>query len=120
MRSRILRRSSSRSDSPAPEPCCRPPPADDSRRRLPQARRDVLQPCHLYLQLRLAAMRMTMEDLHDHTRPIEHLRTGSALEVACLARRDLLIDDHELRLRRRVRIRLELRRILLFLVGALE
>src|SRR5260370_31673022 len=65
-------------------------------------------------------MRMTMEDLHDHSGPIKHLRTGSALEVACLARRDLLIDDHELRLRRRVRIRLELRSILLFLVGALK
>ena len=29
----VLEYSRSRSDSPAPEPCCRPPPANDSRRR---------------------------------------------------------------------------------------
>ena len=111
-----MRRSSSRSDSPAPEPLL--PPA--ARRRLPQARRDVLQPRDLDLQLRLAAVRMTMEDLHDHAGAIEHLRAGRALEVACLARRDLVIDDHELRLRPRFRIRLDLRGIRLLLVGVLK
>src|SRR5260221_4025401 len=94
------------------------PPA--ARQRLPQPRRDVLQPRDLYLQLRLTAVCMTMEDLHDHASPIEHLRTGCTLEVACLARRDLVIDDHELRLRRRVRIRLDLRGIRLLLVGVLK
>ena len=52
--------------------------------------------------------------------PIEHLRTGCALEVACLGRRDLVIDDHELWLRRRLRIRLDLRSIRLLLVGILK
>jgi len=52
---------------------------------------------------------MTMEDLHDHAGAIKHLRTGCTLEVACLARRDLVIDDHELRLRRHLRIWLDLR-----------
>jgi hypothetical protein len=94
------------------------PPA--ARRRLPQARRDVLQPRDLHLQLRLAAVRMTMKDLHDNAGPIEHLRPGCTLKVACLARRDLVIDDHELRLRPRFRISLELRGIRLLLVGALK
>ena len=57
-----------------------------SRRRFPQARRDVLQPRDLHLQLRLAAVCMTMEDLHDHASPIKHLRTGCTLKVACLVR----------------------------------
>jgi nucleotide-binding universal stress UspA family protein len=54
-------------------------------RRFPQTRRDVLQPRHLDLQLRLATVCMTMENLHYHTRPIEYLRTGCALKVAGLA-----------------------------------
>src|SRR6202521_1361069 len=45
------------------------PPA--ARRGLPQARRDVPQPRDLHLQLRLEAVGMTMEDLHDHAGPIE-------------------------------------------------
>src|SRR5260221_11667239 len=94
------------------------PPA--ARRRLPQARRDVLRPRHLDLQLRLAAMRMTMEDLHDHAGPIEHKRTGRTLEVAGLARRDLVIYDHEFRLRRRVRVRLDARGIRRLLAGVLK
>src|SRR5665213_3897133 len=43
-------------------------------RRFPQTRRYILQLRHLDLQLRLATMRMTMENLHDHTSPIEYLR----------------------------------------------
>ena len=69
-------------------------------RRFPQARRDVFQPRHLDLQLRLAAVRMAVKDLDDHAGPIEHLRAGCALEVAGLARRDVMVDDHECRLRR--------------------
>src|SRR5260221_8883608 len=94
------------------------PPA--ARRRLPQARRDVLQPRHLDLQLRLAAMRMTMEDLHDHAGPIEHKRTGRTLEVAGLTRRDLVIDDHVLGLGRRIRVGLDPGGIGLLLVGVVE
>ena len=72
--------------------------------RFPQPRRDVFQPRHFDLQLRLAAMRMTVEYLDDHAGPVEHLRAGGTLEVAGLAWRDLVIDDHELRLPRRLRI----------------
>jgi hypothetical protein len=61
-----------------------------------------------------------MEDLHDYAGPIEHLRTRCTLEVACLARRDLVIDDHKLRLPRRLRIRLDLRGIRLLRVGVLK
>src|SRR6266849_336457 len=68
------------------------------------ARRDVFQPRDLDLQLGFAAMGMTMENLYDHAGPIEDLRSGRALEVASLARRDVMIDDHEFRLRRRLRI----------------
>ena len=60
------------------------------------------------------------KDLHDHASLIKHLRTGCTLEVACLARRDRVIDDHELRLRRRLRIRLDLRGIRLLLGGILK
>jgi hypothetical protein len=63
---------------------------------------------------------MTMEDLHYHARPIEHLSTGCTLQVTCLARRDLVIDDHELRLRRRLQIRLGRRGIGPLLVGVLK
>ena len=61
-----------------------------------------------------------MEDLHDHAGPIEHLRASRTLEVACLARRDVVINDHELRLRRRLRIRLDLRGVRLLLVGVFK
>src|SRR5260370_15741647 len=80
-----------------------------ARRRFPQAWRDVLQPRHLDLQLRLAAMRMTMENLHYHSGSIKYLRAGRTLEVACLAPRDVMIDDHELQLRARLQIGLDLR-----------
>ena len=88
--------------------------------RFPQARRDVFQPCHLHLELGLAAVGMAVKDLHDHTRAIEYLRTGCALEVARLVRRDVMVDDHELRLRRRFGIRLCLLAIQLVRVGILK
>src|ERR1700737_2849925 len=65
-------------------------------------------------------MRMTMENLHDHAGPIKYLRAGCTLKVACLVWRDIMIDDHELRLRRRLRIRLALRAIRLLLVGVFK
>src|ERR1019366_4988937 len=95
-------------------------PPTTARQRFPQARRDVLQPRDLHLQLRLATVGMTMEDLHDHAGPIEHLHAGCALEVAGLARRDIVIDDHEPRLRRRLWIALDVRGIRFLLVGVLK
>jgi hypothetical protein len=49
---------------------------------------------------------MAMEDLHDHTRPVENLRASGVLEIARLARRYLMIDDDEFRLTCAVRQRL--------------
>ena len=49
---------------------------------------------------------MTMENLNDDAGPIKYLRTGRALKVAGLAWRDVMVDDHEFRLRRRLRISL--------------
>jgi hypothetical protein len=57
---------------------------------------------------------------HSDIFAVEHLRPGCTLKVACLARRDLVIDDHELRLRPRFRIRLDRRGIRLLLVGVLK
>jgi hypothetical protein len=84
------------------------PPLSGSR-RFPEAWRDVLQPRHLDLQLCLAAVRVPVEDLHDHPGPIKNLRTGCALKVACLAWRNLMIDNHEFRIHRL--------RIVLYLTG---
>ena len=86
-------------------------------RGFPQPRRDVFQARDLDLQLGLAAVRMTMEDLDDDAGPIQHLRAGGALEVAGLARRDFMIDNHEVRLRRRLRIGRARAGIRLVLVG---
>ncbi len=65
------------------------------RRGLSKAWDDVLQPGHLHLELRLAAARVAVKDLHDHAGPIEHVSAGRPLEVARLARRDLMVDDHD-------------------------
>ncbi len=83
-----------------------------------QARRDVFQPRDLDLQLRLAAVRMAMEDLHDHPGAVEHLRAGCALEIAGLARRNIVVDDHELR--PCLRIRFAPPGVRLLLVGVLK
>ena len=40
---------------------------------------------------------MAMEYLHDHACPVENLRAGGVFEIACLAWRDLMIDDDEFR-----------------------
>ena len=85
-----------------------------------QARRDVLQPRDLHLNLGFPAARMAMKDLHDYAGPVEHLGTGCALEIARLGRRELVIDDHELRLWRRLRIRLDRERLRLSVAGVHE
>ena len=56
---------------------------------------DVLQPGHLHLELRLAAARVAVEDLHDHACPVEHFGAGRPLQVARLARGNLMVDDHD-------------------------
>ena len=94
MRSRILRRSSSRLDSPAPLP-----PMPPRWRSLPlpglaQARRQVLQAHDLDLRLGGARAGVAVEDLEDHGGAVQHLDAGRLLEVARLRRGDLVIDQH--------------------------
>src|SRR4029078_11075149 len=67
-----------------------------------------------------AAPRMTMEDLDDHPGAIEHLRTGCTFQVPRLSRRELVIDDDDPRLRRRVSIGLIDWRFRRLLVGIFE
>ena len=89
----------------------RPDPAlpSTAARRFPQARKDILQAGHLDLQFRLAAPGVTMEDFHDHPGAVEHLRAGRALQVAGLARRNLVVDDDELQPGRAVPVAVGLR-----------
>src|SRR2546422_2347191 len=54
------------------------------------------EPRDLDLQPRRSARRVPMEDLDDHTRAIQYLRgRGRALDVAELARRQLVVDDDD-------------------------
>src|SRR3989441_7252149 len=54
------------------------------------------EPRDLDLQPRRSARRVPMEDLDDHTRAIQDLRgRGRALDVAELARRQLVVDDDD-------------------------
>jgi hypothetical protein len=92
IRSRIFRRSSSRPDSPAPLP---PTPRAGGRARalLAEAGRHVLQPDDLHLRPRGARLRVAVEDLEDHRRPIHDHGAGRLLEVPRLRRRDLMIHE---------------------------
>ena len=63
-------------------------------------------------------MRVAMENLHDNPGPVEHLRAGRALEIAGLARRNIVIDYHELR--PCLRIGLDRPGIRLLLAGVVE
>src|SRR5207244_12244452 len=61
-----------------------------------QPRGYIGEPRDLDLQPRRSARRVPMEDLDDHTRAIQDLRgRGRALDVAELARRQLVVDDDD-------------------------
>src|SRR5439155_26607560 len=63
---------------------------------LPEPGRYIGEPRDLDLQPRRSARRVSMEDLDDHTRAIQDLRgRGRALDVAELARRQLVVDDDD-------------------------
>ena len=61
-----------------------------------QARREVLQPCELNLQLALVAARAGTENFEDEADAVEHLHTQVALKVELLGGRQGLIEDHGL------------------------
>src|SRR6059036_41181 len=94
IRSRILRRSSSTEDSPAPlSPM---PPRWRSAPRLAQPRGHIGEPSDLDLQPRRPARRVPVEDRDDHARAIQDLRgRRGALDVAELTRRQLVVDDDD-------------------------
>ena len=96
MRSRILRRSSSSADSPAPLPPIPPRWRSFPLPRLAQPRNHVLQPHDLDLGLGGARTRVPAEDLQDDRGPVQHLDAGLLLEVPGLRRRDVVIDQHRL------------------------
>ena len=59
--------------------------------------RGSLQPRDLDLQPGLAGAGVAMEDLEDHAGAIEDVGAGRLLEVALLGRRQVVIDEHDLR-----------------------
>ena len=61
-----------------------------------QARRQVLQPRQLDLQLALVALRARAEDLEDQHRAVGDRHAEMALEVALLRRRQRLVEEHRL------------------------
>jgi hypothetical protein len=79
---------------------------------LAQARRDVGEARQLDLQAGLAAAGVAVEDLDDHAGAVEDADAGRLLEVAGLTRRDLVVDDDDLRAPRAVRVA-----VVLVLVG---
>ena len=64
---------------------------------LAEARSDVGEARDLHLELGLATLGVAVENLHDHARAVQHRRPRGALQVARLARRDLVIDHHQRR-----------------------
>ena len=63
-------------------------------RRLAQPWRQVVEPRDLDLHPRLPAAGVAVKDVDDHRCAVEHRRAGRLLEVAQLAGRQLVIDDH--------------------------
>ena len=62
---------------------------------LAEPRREVVEARDLDLQPRLAALRVTMKDLDDHRRAIEHLGVRRALEVARLRGSELVVHHDD-------------------------
>src|SRR5262249_49958691 len=65
--------------------------------------RQVLEPRDLHLQPRLARPGVAMKDLEDDRGAVEDVDAGGALEVALLGRREVVINEHDLGTRRRLR-----------------
>ena len=54
-----------------------------------------MKPRDLDLQLRLAALRVAVEDLDDDAGAVEDLHAGGAFEVSRLARREIVVDGDD-------------------------
>jgi len=65
-----------------------------------QARRQVLQLRQFHLQLAFAGLRALGEDAQDQLGAVEHLAAEFPLEIALLAGRQFMIEDHRRRVQR--------------------
>jgi len=62
-----------------------------------QAREHVFELRQFYLRTRFAAARASGENIQNQSAPIDHLDLGDLLEVARLRRREIVIEDDQLR-----------------------
>src|SRR5439155_16435851 len=63
-----------------------------------EARQEVMQPGRLDLETTFVGARMLGEDLEDDLGPIHHARLDLELEIALLARAEVLVADHHVEL----------------------
>jgi hypothetical protein len=64
----------------------------------PEARREVFVLGELDLQTGLPGLRATREDVEDQLRAVDHADAPALLEVADLSRREVVVDDHRVRM----------------------
>ena len=65
----------------------------------PHSREVVLELGQLHLELALGAVGVVGEDVEDHGRPVDHRHAQTLLEVALLARDELVVAHDEVRVR---------------------
>ena len=69
-------------------------PSSAAAGRLPDTRGDVFQTRHLDLELGLPAFGVAVKNFDDDACAVEHARARRTLQIADLARRQFVIDDH--------------------------
>ena len=99
MRSRARRRSVSICDSPGPARADAAAEALEVRPQAAHAREVVLELGELDLELALGAVRVPGEDVEDHRRAVDDRDPELLLEVALLARRELVVAGDDVRVR---------------------
>ncbi len=63
-----------------------------------QTRRQMFELCQLNLQLALEAARALGENIQDQTRSVEHATAQRGFQIAFLAGRELMVEQHQFRL----------------------
>ena len=99
MRSRARRRSVSICDSPGPLVPIPPPEPLEVGPQAPHPREVVLELGQLDLELALGAVGVVGEDVEDHRRAVDHRHAERLLEVALLARHELVVAGDEVGVR---------------------
>ena len=97
IRSRASRRSVSICDSPGPRVPMPPPEALEMRPQAAHAREVVLELGELDLQLALGGVRVPGEDVEDDRGAVDHRDAELLLQVALLARAELVVAGDEVR-----------------------